>query len=328
MNEDGTSPGDGQEEQIPLRLLSIFNALMSGATTKEAAERLKMSQPAVSNGLRQLETRLGVNLFERLHRRLEPTEEAFQLFAEIQPVFSILRGFGMRARAMRLGISGRLRVLSTPPLGHTIAARALGSLLEDRPEVTVSYDVRRLEHVVEAVQNGSVDLGIGLGFDAHPALNVEVVARVEMVCLVPHGHRLAGREAIDAADLSGEDLIGLEAESRLGSAVRAVFDRRASVYAPRVEVRYCSTAAVLSAAVGAVTVVDPFTASMRAPTQDVCAFTPRCQVPVSILFRRGVPRPRLVQAYVAQLRAALRGFEAGGGETVAFAPIAAKRDGA
>lgn len=308
------SEHDG-EGQVTLRLLAIFNALMGGATTQEAAERLGISQPAVSNGIRQLEATLGVNLFERLHRRLEPTEEAFQLFQEVQPVFSILRGFELRARAMRLGLSGRLRILSTPPLGHTIAAEALGSLLQTRPEVTVSYDVRRLEHVVEAVQNGSVDIGLGLGFENHPSLSIDVVARVEMVCVLPQTHPLAAQNSISAQDLSRRDLIGLEEESQLGRTVRALFQRENIAYAPRVEVRYCSTAAVLAAAVSAVAIVDPFTAAIRAPTQIVRPFTPACTIPVALLFRRGVPRSRLVQAYIANVRAALKAFGIDGAAT-------------
>lgn len=296
------------EPQISFRLLSIFSSLMSGATTQEAAEQLGMSQPAVSNGIRQLEAKLGVNLFERLHRRLKPTEEAFQLFEEIQPLFSIMRGFELRARSMRLGLSGRLRILSTPPLGHTVAAEALGALLETRPEVTVSYDVRLLNEVVEAVQNGSVDLGLGLGYESHSALNVEVIAHVNMVCVLPESHALARRPVIMIQDLAGCDLIGIEAASQLGSAIRFVFHREQVAYSPRVEVRYCSTAAVLAHAVSSIAIVDPFTASRLAPGQVMRPFRPDCIVPVGLLFRRGVPRSRLVNAYVANVRTALQRF--------------------
>ena len=296
------------EPQISFRVLSIFSSLMSGATTQEAAEQLGMSQPAVSNGIRQLEAKLGVNLFERLHRRLKPTEEAFQLFEEIQPVFSIMRGFELRARSMRLGLSGRLRILSTPPLGHTVAAEALGALLETRPEVTVSYDVRLLSEVVEAVQNGSVDLGLGLGYESHSALNVEVIARVNMVCVLPQSHPLAERKTVMARDLAGCDLIGIDAASQLGSAIRFVFHREQIAYSPRVEVRYCSTAAVLAHAVSSIAIVDPFTAFTLPKGQVMRPFRPDCTVPVGLLFRRGVPRSRLVNAYVANVRAALQKF--------------------
>ncbi|KNY24702.1 hypothetical protein AKJ13_00475 [Methylobacterium sp. ARG-1] len=295
-------------ERLSLRLLSIFSALMGGATTKEAAEGLGISQPAVSNGIKQLETMLGVNLFERLHRRLEPTEEAFQLYAEIQPVFSIVRGFEARAKAMRLGVSGRLRILSTPPLGHSVAAKALSAFLQSRPDVTVSYDVRRLESVVDAVHNGTVDVGLGLGFDAHQTLNIEVLAWVDLVCLVPADHPLAEAEAISVQDLKDHDHIGLDAESPLGNTIRTIFIRERVDYAPRVEVRYCATAAVLSEAVGVATIVDPFTALGIPPSQVARPLIPACTIPVALMYRAGVPRPALVSAYVNEVRKMLRGM--------------------
>lgn len=107
--------------EISLRLLEIFAAMMRAGTTVEAAEMLGVSQPAVSAGLKQLETQLGIVLFERASRRMMPTAEARELFAEIRPMFSMLRSFTQTARDIREGLSGRLRIISTPPIGHTLA---------------------------------------------------------------------------------------------------------------------------------------------------------------------------------------------------------------
>ena len=131
---------------VSLRLLEIFAAMMRCATTVEAAEQLRISQPAVSAGLRQLENQLGLTLFERTGRRLQPTAEARSLYEEIRPIFSLMRGFSQRARDMQLGMAGRLKVIATPPLGYSVAPVALRRLLEDRPDVSVAFDVRRLEH--------------------------------------------------------------------------------------------------------------------------------------------------------------------------------------
>ena len=67
---------------VSLRLLEIFAAMMRCSTTVETAEFLGVSQPAVSAGLRQLENQLGITLFERTGRRLQPTAEARDLFEE------------------------------------------------------------------------------------------------------------------------------------------------------------------------------------------------------------------------------------------------------
>ena len=80
-----------RKNDLSLRLLEIFGAVIVNQTTVQAAEDLGISQPAVSIAIKQLEEQLGFNLFERRNRRLQPTQEAHILFADIEPIFSNLR---------------------------------------------------------------------------------------------------------------------------------------------------------------------------------------------------------------------------------------------
>lgn len=300
MNEAEPKP------DISLRLLEIFGAMMRCETTVEAAEQLGISQPAVSNGIRQLENQLGVTLFERLHRRLQPTEEALLLFEDVRPVFSMLRSFSTRARSIRNGLSGRLRVISTPPLGNTVAPMALARFLKERPDVSVSYDVRRLEHVIEAVQNGSADVGLAVALDRHPSVNVEILSRTHMVAVVPKDHPIAGQREIAVSDLLSRGFIGLEAESRMGQLLRDAFERDGAAYDPRVEVRYCATAAVLASAGVGAAVVDPYSAAYQLNDRLVqLPFQPPCEITAVLITRKGVPRSRLLHGFIAELKRAI-----------------------
>jgi DNA-binding transcriptional LysR family regulator len=290
---------------ISLRLLEIFGAMMRCETTVEAGEQLGISQPAVSNGIRQLENQLGVTLFERLHRRLEPTEEALLLFDEVRPIFGMLRSFSSRARSIRHGTSGRLRVISTPPLGNTVAPMALARFLKDRPDVSVSYDVRRLEHVIEAVQSGAADVGLAIALERHPSVNVEILSRTHMVALVPKGHAVAARQEVTVNDLTEHGFIGLEVESRMGQLLRDAFERDGIAYEPRVEVRYCATAAVLAGAGIGAAVVDPYSAAHQ-PSEGLVQlpFQPPCEIAAVLITRKGVPRSRLLHGFMAELKRA------------------------
>lgn len=291
---------------ISLRLLEIFGAMMRCETTVEAAEQLGISQPAVSNGIRQLETQLGVTLFERLHRRLEPTEEALLLFEDVRPVFSMLRNFSARARSIRQGTSGRLRVISTPPLGNTVAPIALANFLKGRPNVSVSYDVRRLEHVIEAVQSGAVDIGLAIALERHPSVNVEILSRTHMVALVSGKHEIATRQEVTVDDLKEQGFIGLEVESRMGQMLRDAFEREGAVYEPRVEVRYCATAVVLAGAGVGPAVVDPYSAAYgRADSLVQLAFQPPCEISAVMITRKGVPRSSLLHGFITELKSAI-----------------------
>lgn len=298
---------NADDPQVSLSLLEIFGAMMRCTTTVEAAEQLGISQPAVSNGLRQLERELGVTLFERVHRRLEPTAEAVSLYEELRPMFGVLRGFMLRARDIRQGKFGRIRIVATPPIGHTLAPRAMQALVQDRPEVSISYDVRRLEDVCAAVKEGSADVGIALALDQHLDLNIEILHRTHMVALVPEGAPLASLPEVTAHQLAEERFVGLEAASRLGQLVRTAFERDHAAYGPRVEARYCSTAAALAQAGLGIAVVDPYTAELHRNSGLVQRpFHPPCEISVAVMLRKGVPRTRLVHSFVEELRRQFR----------------------
>lgn len=294
---------DGASPEISLRLLEIFGAMMRAETTMEAAEALGVSQPAVSAALRQLETQLGITLFERTHRRLVPTAEARALYTEIRPMFSMMRGFRQRARDIRQGKSGRLRIISTPPLGDTLAPRALRSFLAARPEVSVAYDVRRLENVMEAIQNGTADLGLALWMNRHPVVNIDVLHRDRMMAMIPKESALAAQAQISAQDIAAIPFVGLDTNSNLGMLLHLAFEQSRVSYLPRVEVRYSSTAAELANEGIGAAVVDPYTAAFHAaPHMVTRPFVPSCAVSAVLITRKGVPHSPLVNSFMAELR--------------------------
>ncbi|WP_128254124.1 LysR family transcriptional regulator [Falsirhodobacter deserti] len=300
MASGGVNPAD-----ISLRMLEIFATMMRCSTTVEAAEALKISQPAISAGVRQLEAQLGLVLFDRTARRLTPTPEARELYEEIRPIFGLIRGFAVRAHDMKLGLTGRLRVISTPPLGHTVGPQALQRLLQDVPDISVSYDVRRLVDVLEAVQTGAADIGIALTQERSDLLDTHVLQQAQMVALVPRDSHLAAQPHVAADDLGDQPLIGLEQESNLGRLVRGGFDRTGQRYLLRVEVRYCETATMLANAGLGVTVVDPWSARLAGPQLAQRPFLPACEVRAVLFTRKGVPHTPLMERFTDRLRACL-----------------------
>ncbi|WP_172328256.1 LysR family transcriptional regulator [Mangrovicoccus sp. HB161399] len=301
--------GDALPE-VSLRLLEIFAAMMRCATTVEAAEQLRISQPAVSAGIRQLETQLGLTLFERTGRRLVPTAEAKALHAEIRPVFGLMRGVAQRARDMKLGMAGRLKIIATPPLGYSVAPVALRNFLDARPDVSVAFDVRRLEQVRDAVQTGQADIGLAIDRGRHAALNSDILQRSHMVALVPQDGLLGAKPHVSALDLAPYPMIGLDAASNLGQLVRAAYASVGAIYAPRIEVRYCATATALAARNLGVTVVDPYSASIHRGEGLACRpFLPACDINAVMYTRRGVPHSGLLLSFMAELRAAVDGAD-------------------
>ncbi|MCI5042247.1 MAG: LysR family transcriptional regulator [Donghicola eburneus] len=289
---------------VSLRLLEIFAAMMRCSTTVETAEFLGVSQPAVSAGLRQLESQLGITLFERTGRRLQPTAEARDLFEEIRPLFGLLRSFSTRARDMRSGRVGRLRVIATPPLGYSIGPKALRAFLSDRPNVTVAYDVRRLSNVLEAIETGQADVGLVLNAEKLETVNSEIVQRSQMVVLLPEDDPLAEQSTIAAEDLEGRQIVGIDQASQLGRLVAKGFALGSAPYEPQIEVRYCQTAAALVADGMGLTVVDPYSAQPYLQRGLVARpFMPACEIRASVLTRKGVPHSSTLLGFMEAIRA-------------------------
>lgn len=292
-----------RKNDLSLRLLEVFGAVIIHQTTVHAAEDLGISQPAVSLAIKQLEEQLGFSLFERRNRRLQPTQEARILFAEIEPIFSNLRSLESRVRDLRAGHAGKLRMMATPPLGHSVVPLALRNFLASREGVTVEYDVRRLEHVIAGVEMGRVDIGLVLGLETHPAIDITVLRTDEMVALIPKGHVLSGAPVITAKDCFEHGHIGLDNAARFGMILRRVFEEKGVPYTPRISVRYCHTAAVLANAGIGVAIVDHYTPALIANMDlEIRKFEQSVEIPACLLTRKDSPMSRLAVEFVKEVK--------------------------
>ncbi|MBX2854863.1 MAG: LysR family transcriptional regulator [Rhodobacteraceae bacterium] len=289
-----------RKNDLSLRLLEVFDAVMRRRTTVDAAEDLGVSQPAVSNAVKALEKQIGVNLFERGARRMTPTEEAWRLQRQIEPLFSLVNNIETELRGLRAGRSGRLKLIATPPLGHGALPAALTRFLADREGVEVSYDIRRLETVIQNVEIGQAELGFALGVTRHATLEVTALAEERMVAVLPNGHPLTDRAEISPRDITEHRLIGLE--TSLGAAIRHAFAAAEVPYQANVQVRYCHTACVLAAAGVGVAVVDPWSARfLQSSNITVRPFLPSTSVSATVLHRRDTPWTPLAAGFVAEL---------------------------
>jgi DNA-binding transcriptional LysR family regulator len=114
---------------------------------------------------------------------------------------------------------------------------------------------------VEWVASQHVDLGIGLLAMDHPGVRFEHFLRIDGVCVLPPGHRLAARQVIDARDLREEPFISLGTEDRSRFLVDQAFERRDVRRNIVIEAQQSEAACAFVASGAGVSVVEPFSAS-------------------------------------------------------------------
>lgn len=286
-----------------LRQIELLRAVVRCETTVRAAQELGLSQPAVSNAIKHLESQVGFPLFERVNNRLFPTAEARALYKDSEPIFALHAAFEARVQDIKENRAGHIRIIATPPLGYGVLPAALRNFLVKRPKVRVSFDIRRFEHVVESVENGTAELGFVMGLDDDRGLDAETFFAGNMVCVMRPEHPLAVKATITPEDLREAPYIALEQGTRMGTIVRRAFAQADVPFRFSVEVRYCNTACVLAESGVGVAVVDPLSPVFSGHYDlAIRPFAPASEVRASAVRSRKRPISRAADAFLREVR--------------------------
>jgi DNA-binding transcriptional LysR family regulator len=258
-----------------IRQLEAFKAIMELGSFTRAAEKLHLSQPAVSKLIYLLERSCGFTLFHRQKNGVIPTAEGQMLYSEVERVFLGVDSVAARARAIRQFDYGELKLVAFPSLGTRVLPPILADFIETKPFLRVTIASRNSWLLVDRVASQGVDLGFGMTVLDRPGVQFEKLCSMEAVCVLPRGHRLAQKAAVDARDLEGERFVSLVEEDRAQDKIDQAFaDRgveRNIVLKAQLTEACCS---FVSAGVG-VAIVDPLsTVGFRPDELVVKPFSP------------------------------------------------------
>ncbi len=202
------------------RQLAAFCAVVERKSFSQAAERLGVTQPAVSLQVRSLEKRLGRKLLDRSGRRVEPTEAGMALYRGAQRMLALE---GQLIDELDAGEGGELRGTlevgaSTGP-GSTVVPVLLCEFQRENPGVAVSLSISDTQSVVDRVAERELELGVVGAARRHRGVVFEPFFRDEVVLACPPGHRFAGK-TVTLAQLREEPLIVMQE----GAGVRQVIE--------------------------------------------------------------------------------------------------------
>jgi len=202
------------------RQLAAFCAVVERESFSQAAERLGVTQPAVSLQVRALEKRLGVQLLDRSGRRVTPTEAGFRLYRGAQRMLALESQLIEEVADGEDGtLRGRLEIGASTGPGATLLALTLCEFQQRNPELTVALSVLDTRRVVEAVARRELELGVVGAARRQRSVSFEPFFRDEVVLACPAGHRFAGR-TLALHELRTEPLIVMQK----GAGVRAVIE--------------------------------------------------------------------------------------------------------
>ena len=201
----------------PLRQLATFVAVARAGSTRAAAERVSRSQSAASSALAELESALGVPLFDRVGRRLVLNEQGRALLPR---AVDLLEQAGEIRRMFLDYDAGTLRVAASFTVGEYLLPPLIARWKQQHPRVRLRLDIANTRTVLDAVAGLTVDVGFIEGARTHPDLDVVQWRDDELVVVTAAGHPMAGQR-VDRAWLRAAPWILREP----GSGTREAADR-------------------------------------------------------------------------------------------------------
>lgn len=298
-----------------LRQIEAFKAVMETGTVTQAAVRLGISQPAVSKLLQLFERGAGILLFVRDRGRLSPTPEARILYEEVERIFQGAGRVRQAAQEIKSLQLGSLSVGVMPALSTGFAQEILARLPMTQPGISVTLQSQETPKLVEQLVTQRVELCYSVIPMEHPELRSEQLCRVPLVCILPHGHRLASHEEIRCKDLAGERFASFRHDSAIRRRIDQAFDdakvsRTISMEAPMAP----SICAYVARGLG-VSIVNPLYIGAFAPALVVRPFRPRIESDIIMVMSRGRRLSVIAQAFAAMSRTIAAEWEARDGAT-------------
>src|SRR5262245_55964021 len=201
------------------RQLAAFCAVVEKSSFSQAAEKLGVTQPAVSLQVRALEERLGQTLLDRSGRRVEPTEAGLRLYRSAQRMLALEEQLYEEVAADSEDLQGTLEIgASTGPGAHLVPL-LLCEFQRDHADLHVSLSIWDTQTVSDKVAARELELGVVGAIRRRRSLEFEPLVRDEIVLAVPAGHPAAGG-SVSLDDLRKETVIAMQE----GAGVRQVVD--------------------------------------------------------------------------------------------------------
>ncbi|WP_426305782.1 LysR family transcriptional regulator [Acidovorax facilis] len=286
--------------ELPLEPLRAFDLVVREGTFSAAAERLGLSQPAVSLQVRQLERRLGVRLLERVGRNVRPTAAGAELLQHVPAIAAALEAALRAVGSHASEVAGRVRLCTgltaclylLPPVLHRLRAA--------HPRLEVVVSTGNTEQCQRGVENNTLDLALVTLPVTSRALSVVEVLQDELVAVGRVGGAPALPVRCTPRALAGLPLVALDAMATSRQITDAWLRRGGA--APRPQMEFDSVEAIkamVSAGLGVGILPRMAVEGADASAElDVRTLTPRLHRRMGLVLRHDKPLGRALNAVV------------------------------
>ena len=293
-----------------IRQLEAFHNTVETGSVTLAAERMRISQPAVSKLLRSFSDACGFQLFVRAGGRLTPTLEGRMLAVEVAKMFSGTARVAKLADAVRNQEWGEITLVAPPALTTRFLAQALSPLLAEQPDIHFTMRSLPSPRIIDLVAAQQVDIGLSVLPFEHPNVDAERLMRFEMVCVLPTGHPLTDKSVVDLEDLGGDPFVSLARDDCSLMTIDRAFQIKGVQKRNRIEVPLSETACCFVANGVGVSIVPSFVGlDFGSDVLVRRSIVPETTIDLWLLTPRNHPRSLAASKLIEFLRRAVAPFD-------------------
>ena len=227
---------------ITLRQIQGFLAVAEFGSFTRAAERLHIAQPALSQHVRELESELGIKVFDRTTRRVELTEAGREFRNAAAKIVGDLANAARNAHELAERKRGKVTVAAPPLLSAGVLPRAIAEFRTEYPGIQVNVVEARADEIVEHVRSGNADCGFGTFRSGEDGIDATLLTRDSLAVFCAPSSALADKKRISWRDLANFPLVTLTRDSGIRSLVEFGFETAQMALNPAYEVSYVTTA--------------------------------------------------------------------------------------
>ncbi|MEW6705718.1 MAG: LysR family transcriptional regulator [Pseudomonadota bacterium] len=224
--------------RFDLITLNLVLAIAETRSITRGAEREHLALAAASKRLSDLETRLGVTLFERRARGVEPTEAGRALVRHIRSLNASLHALESEVVEFSRGVKGHLRIVANVSAIADCLPPDLAAFSQAHPLIRISLEDLTSAEVQAAVAEGRADVGIFVPPLLETRLTTWHYASGELSVMVPAQHPLAGHDGgVSFDDLLDYDVVGLQSGAAVQEQLQQLAAARGRTLKARLQVR-------------------------------------------------------------------------------------------
>jgi len=195
-----------------MRLEQLYHivAIAQTGSISLAAERVYLSQPALSSSVSKLEMELGVPLFKRTHQGVHPTEIGEEVIQKAMLAIDLLEDIRAIAEESTHALAGNIHLVVEPFISNTIMVNTLTSFKDKHPNVNVLMKVGESNNNLRDIAAGKADFGVLMKTCELPEekdLCVKELFKDQLVLLVSRGSLLADSSSITLAEAMAQPLV-------------------------------------------------------------------------------------------------------------------------